>query len=72
MAGTKNGWGGRRVGPGRPEGVGTHGAEARIHRVAIMLNLSDLKLLQQRARRNNLRVATVAAQIIQRSVRASG
>lgn len=71
MAGKNGKWGGARAGAGRPVGTGTgRSADARIHRVSIMLALDDLKLLQRVARKRKLPVGTAAAYIVQRSVRA--
>ncbi len=68
----RNGWGGRRPGAGRPPGTGKGPSpDARINRVIAMLSNDDLKKLQRVARKKKLPLGTLAAHIIQKSMRAA-
>ncbi len=65
-----SGWGGRRKGAGRPKGSGKGPSpDARYNRVAVMFNNDEIKTLQSLAKKKGLPVATVAYQLIARSLK---
>ncbi len=67
----KNGWGGARPGAGRPKGSGQGPSpDARRNRVAVMLTDAELRKLVRAARRGRQPVATLAYQLLARSLRA--
>ena len=67
---SKNGWGGRRPGAGRPKGSGKgRSPQARINRVVVMLDSDELKILTRIARKEKLPLGTAAYRIMARSLR---
>ena len=63
-------WGGKRKGAGRPVGSGTGPSEdGRYSRVAVMLSQRELTKLKNLATSKGLPVATVAYDIVARSLR---
>lgn len=70
---SQSGWGGKRLGAGRPKGSGTGPSPgARINRVVAMLSNDELKALKRIARRKKLPLGTAAYQIIARALKRNG
>lgn len=66
----KNGWGGARVGAGRPKGSGTGPSpDARKNRVAVMLSDMELSKLTRIAERRGQPLATLAYELLARGLR---
>lgn len=65
----KNGWGGARPGAGRPKGSGKGPSpNARKNRVAIMLTDGELKKLRRLATRKKTPVATLAYELMAKTL----
>lgn len=71
MATKKKGtWGGKRKGAGRPLGSGSGPSpNSRMHRVAIMLDDTELKALKRRARKSKQPISTAAWVIVARALK---
>ncbi len=63
-------WGGRRKGAGRPKGSGKGPSpDARYNRVAVMFNNAEIKTLRALADKKGQPVATVAYDLIAKSLK---
>ncbi len=63
-------WGGRRKGAGRPVGSGQGPSpDARYNRVAVMFNNTEIKNLKALAAKEGIPIATVAYNLIARSLK---
>lgn len=66
----KTSWGGRRPGAGRPKGSGSGPSpNSRKNRVAVMFTDAEVSKLQVVAKRKKIPVATVAYNLIARSLK---
>ncbi len=65
----KAGWGGARLGAGRPTGTGTGtGKHARINRVVSMLTNAEFEKLAKIAARKKLPLGTFAYQLLSKGL----
>ncbi len=69
MPARKKGRGGRRPGAGRPKGTGGPPELRRRNRVVVLLTDAELSALSDLARESEVRVGTLAYQLIQRALR---
>lgn len=68
----KASWGGRRPGAGRPKGSGSGPSpNSRKNRVAVMFTDTEVSKLQTLATKKNIPVATIAYNLIARSLKRS-
>lgn len=72
-AAPKSGWGGRRVGAGRPVGSGTGPSpDSRRNRIAVMLSDKELQILKGLAKQKKLPLATAVYEFIKPKLRSRG